>query len=179
MHHATTSILFGLLFLGLYGWLWKAPESFRTAMMAYPRKLWVGVVLAGISLAWFGYNISSVDFGPFAPAKKVLFGALPVFLWLMWRYIPDLLAVRGLGYIILLAGNPILVQVRWHGTPAHYAVAVVIYVLVIKSCFLIIYPNWWKRGIDRLYSKDGLPAKAGLTGMGLGALLVLCGVLSF
>lgn len=179
LHHATICILFGLLLVGLYAWLWKAPASFQTAMMAYPRKVWIGVVLVGVSLAWFGYNVSSVDFGPFAPAKKALFGALPLFLWLMWRYIPDLLSVRGLGYIILLAGNPILVQVRWQGTPAHYAVAVLVYILVIKACFLIIYPNLWKRGLQRVFAQEGLPKKAGLAGMGLGVVMIVMGSLSF
>ena len=106
---ALISISFGVLLGGLYGWMFAKPDAFRKAMTAFPRNIPVGVVLVAISLAWFGFKVTEVDFGPFSPAKKALYVILPFFVWGMWRYTPDFISIRGLGFLLLLAGNPILV----------------------------------------------------------------------
>lgn len=175
---ALISCAFGLVLLAFYLWMWKGPASFHKALMAFPRNLPVGLVLCSIALAWFGYNVSLVDFGPFSPAKNALFVALPFFLFCMWKYIPDLLAVRGLAYVILLAGNPVLVAVRWHGSFAHYAVALLVYVLMIKFSILIIYPNLWKRGVGWLYASEARRIKSSFAGLLLSAVMIVAGLAS-
>lgn len=173
------SIYFGLFLLGVYAWMCLRPEASDRLLRAFPRSVLPARILVSISLVWFAMNLWQVDLGGFNGLKNLLFVAVPVAYFLVLRYTPDLLAVRGLCTFVLLSAQTVLTAVRWHGSPAHCAVAVLVYVLIVKAMILVVYPHLWIRGLNWLKASAGR-RKAGLgTGMVVGAAMLLAGSLSF
>ena len=176
--HATLCLLIGLVLMGLYGWMWKAPGQADRLLRAFPRAVWPARVLAVIAVVWFGLNLREVDLGGFNPAKQALWVVVPAGIVLVLRFIPDLLAVRGLCAIVLLAAKPVMTFARWHGTPASLAVVILCYVLIVKAMILMVYPHLWIRGLNRLRDCPRCRVRVSAAGMLVGAALVVAGVLS-
>ncbi len=172
-HTPLIAIALGFVLALLYGACLLRPEAARTHLLAYPRQVWPARILMLVALVWFAWNLWQVDFGPFSKFKPVLYAAVPIGWILATTYIPDLLAVRSLCCVLLLAGNPLLIETRWHGSPAQYAIGIFVYLLMVKCMVLVVYPHLWKRGVHWAYAKPGR-AKTGFTG-GLGVALVLLG----
>jgi hypothetical protein len=173
------SIYFGLVLLAVYGFSFVKPQTALAAFRAFPRSRWPARVLVAVCLLWFAWNLNQVDLGGFNVAKRLLWVAVPLGYYLVTTFIPDLLALRGLCVFCLLAGNSVLIAVRWHGSPAHYAVALLVYVILVKCMFLVVYPHLWFRGLNWLEAVQGRFKRSLAAGMGLSGVLILCGVISF
>lgn len=160
------TFVFAVLLLVLYGWMLAAPTLFQTAMVRYPRSRIPGMVLTFLALLGFAWNLWGVDFGGLSILKRLLIPAVPVGWYLITKYLPDLLSVRGLAAILLLVGNPLLVYTRWQGTPASIVFGILVYIMVVKSIFLVAYPHLWIRGINWTFATPGrarVLASAGIT----------------
>jgi len=175
---ALTSLIFGVSLLGLYAWIALKPESAVSALRAYPRTVWPGRLLTVICMIWFARNLWMVDLGGFNELKKILYVAVPIGIYLIIVFIPDLLSVRGVCVFIVLGARPLLVETRWTGTPASFAVALFVYLLLIKSMFLVVYPHLWIRSVDwwKEHPEYRIPSIA--VGGLAGAALTVCGLLS-
>lgn len=167
----------GLLIL-VYALLLRCPTLFRRALDAYPRSVWPGRVLTAVALVWFALNLWQVDFGGLSYLKNLLYVLVPLGWWLVVTYIPDLLSVRALSCVLLLAGNPLLVETRWHGSPAQWAIGILVYVVILKCMFLMVYPHFWKRGLAWAYASEGRRTLLAGLGMGLGLVFVILGGMS-
>jgi hypothetical protein len=175
---AFASISFGLLLLLLYGSLAFRPQPSIAALGRFPRTVWPGRLLTVMCLTWFAFNLWKVDLGGFNGLKQALYVAVPVSIYLVIVYIPDLLSVRGVCGLILLAAQPLLVATRWTGTPASMAVAVFTYILILKAMMLMVYPHLWIRSLRWWKDTPAMKLPALALGGAVGAVLILCGVLS-
>jgi len=173
------STLFGIFLLLFYGWMWRMPAQADTALRAYPRSVWPARILVAISFAWFAYNLNQVDLGRFNSLKVGLWVLVPVGVYLMTKFIPDLLAIRASCTFCLLAGQPVLVAVRWHGSPAQYVVALFVYILMVTCMFLVVYPHFWYRGLDWLKENPKRRPLPLSIGCALGGILLISGIVSF
>lgn len=173
---STVAILLGVLILLDNLFLLTKPALVREALMAYPRMKLPAQVLTAVCLVWFARNLWMVDFGGFSVLKNLLFVAVPVGWYLIVTFIPDLLAVRALCCLLLLAGNPVLVAVRWQGLPS-WVVGILVYVVMIKAMVFAVYPHVWKRGVRWMFdtpNRHRIMASFGLT---VSAVLILSGLL--
>ncbi len=175
---ALVCLALGAVLIAFHLWVLLCPSTARALLDAYPRSIWPGRIFTAICLVWFAYNLWQVDLGGFNVHKRLLYGVVPIGIYLVVTYIPDLLSVRGLCCFMLLAGNPVLTATRWQDTIASVAIGVAVYVLLIASMVLAVYPHLWKRGLQNLYA-DARRLRIWLySGMGAGGILLLCGVLS-
>jgi hypothetical protein len=172
---SNVAILLGVLVLLDNLFLLLKPDLVREALMAYPRMKLPGQVLTAVCLVWFAWNLWHVDFGGLSDLKKLLFIAVPVGWYLIVTYIPDLLSVRALCCLLLLAGNPILVVVRWQGFPS-WVLGILIYVVMIKAMFFAVYPHFWKRGTRWLFETPERPKAMAALGFIASFLLILSGI---
>lgn len=135
-------------------WMLLHPVSFQSAWTAFPRKRLPGQVFTLLALLGFAYNLWGVDFGGLSVLKRLLIPAVPVGWFLITVYLPDLLAVRGLAAVLLLAGQPLLVETRWQGTPASIVFGVLVYMAIVKSMFLVAYPHLWIRFLRWAFAEE-------------------------
>ncbi|WFB34413.1 hypothetical protein P3T73_09590 [Kiritimatiellota bacterium B12222] len=173
------SIYCGVLLLALYGLCLLKPDATFSAFRRFARSVWPGRILVAICLIWFALKLNNVDVGRFNELKKALWVAVPAVFYLIITFIPDLLSVRGICLFMLLAGQSILIAVRWQEPLASYAVGLLVYALIIKSMFLVVYPHYWIRSIQKLETNLKLRKIALFSGVGMSVVLILCGVLSF
>ncbi|MEX2607623.1 MAG: hypothetical protein WD708_09775 [Kiritimatiellia bacterium] len=172
------SLYFGLVLLAVYGFSFLKPQTALAAFRAFPRSIWPARVLVAVCLVWFALNLNQVDLGGFNVVKRLLWVAVPAGYYLITTFIPDLLALRGLCTFCLLAGNSVLIAVRWHGSPAHFSVALLVYAVLIKCMFLVVYPHLWFRGLNWLEAGTKRLKASLAAGMALAAVMIVCGVVS-
>jgi hypothetical protein len=172
MSAAQVAILLGLLLIADAAVLRFRTDWAHRALLAYPRMRLPALIFTGLSLLWFAWNLWQVDFGGLSGLKRLLVVAVPAGWYLIVTYIPDLLAVRSLCTLLLLAGNPLLVQVRWQGAPS-WALGILIYAVMLKAMLLAVYPHLWKRGVHWLFAKPARLRAACGAGALTGLLLLL------
>lgn len=166
----------GVVLAALYGFVLLKPSAAHNGLMAWPRARIPAVILTVVAVAWFAHNLWFVDFGRFSePLRIALLVGVPVCSFLIITFIPDLLAVRGLCALMLLAGNPLLVQTRWHGSAAQWAIGLLVYAVMIKAMILVVYPHLWKRGVSWAFAQTSRTRALAASGMGLGVLFLVLG----
>lgn len=173
------SLCFGVVLLSLYLWIWLSPSKAFSVLKRFPRTTCPARILMAVSLVWFAMNLNQVDLGRFNVFKIGLWVLMPVTFYLIITLLSDLLAVRGLCTFGLLAGQSILTAVRWHGSAAHIAVALLVYLLMVKCMFLIVYPHFWIRGFTWLEDHPKQKKSAIIAGTGVSSVLIVVGILSF
>lgn len=159
-----TAVAFGAIGL----WALAAPAVWRSAMKAYPRFAPAGWVLAAIDLVWFAMNIKATPLGGLDQYKVALWGVTPVTIFLIVRYMDELLAVRALGGIMLLAPGVMLDASRLdYDMPLRLVMVAVAYVLIVTGCLLVSGPHRFRKWLASPASSDRLTR---VTGLGLAVL---------
>lgn len=176
---AIASLALGLVLCALYAWVGFLPAKALPALRAFPRKVRIGQILTGICLIWFAWNLGKVDLGPFNPLKNLLYVAAPLGIYYVLVYTPDLLAVRGVCVLVLLAGQPLLIATRWTGTPASWAVGILVYAMLIKAMVLVVYPHLWIRSLNRMEKEPKLLRSGLILGGVIGVAMIIAGAVSF
>jgi len=173
-----TALILGVLFLaGSVAAFF--PGRGREWLRRYPRSLWPGRILSVLCLIWFARNLTLVDMGGLNVLKNLLWVAVPASIYLVIVFVPDLLSVRGLCGLGLLAGNPLLIATRWQGTPASIMVGIWTYAVLVVCMVLIVYPHLWPRGIRRLDESAKGWSRFAVSGLLVSALLLGSALVSF
>ena len=169
----TFSISAVLAVLG--AWALASPVSWRAAMKAYPRFAPAGWAFAIVDLVWFAANIKATPLGGLDDYKQYLWIVIPFFIFLIVRYLDELLAVRALGGFILLVPGAILDASRADYHTAYRLIMVAVaYAFVVAGCLLVSGPHRFRMWMNSPIATD---SKARRTGAAFAALaLCLAGV---
>lgn len=156
-----------LLLLGL--WALAAPAAWRNALLALPRSKAVGWSLTVVSLVWFAWNVWQSPLGVFDSYKVWLYPGTPVVIFLVIRYLDDLLGARALAGILLLWPGTLLDAIRPQETPLRLALVVYAYALVVIGCYVVSGPHRFRRWTAWAVASDtrARTAGAGLLALGL------------
>ena len=83
---------------------------------------------------------ATTDLGEFSPMRNTVVIAVVVGAALLWKFVPDFLSSRSLGFLLLLAAHPVLeVTFLKHG-PLHYTLAILAYCWALLGLFLVGMP---------------------------------------
>lgn len=158
--------------LGLVGlWALAAPSAWRQAMRAFPRFVPAGWILATADLVWFAINIQNTPLGGLDHYKVGLWFVTPVVIFLIIRFMDELLAVRALGGLMLLAPGVMLDASRIdYGTPLRLVMVALAYFLIVVGCFLVSGPHRFRVWLS---SPTGSDKRARATGTSLAALAIV------
>lgn len=145
---------------------------FPDVLRRLPRSGAAGLVLglgAVALLGWHLWNLPEPDLAGFprAPVTAVfVLAGLAAFVWM-----PDLIAVRGLGALMLFLARAAL-DAGWGRLPDSLLGAIVAYaLLVIPGLFWAASPGMFVRCLGRCLATDG---RRRATGLGLLAVALLC-----
>ena len=127
-----------------------APADAQRALAAFPRSRAAAWILTAIDLAWVVFIMSHAELGLFNILKPYLpIVGIGVFAAIVWG-LDELLAVRALGGLLLLLGDPILDAVRWTGGAWPIAAAILAYILVITGAVWVLWPWSFRKTHERL-----------------------------
>lgn len=171
----TAGLLAGifLVLLGLAGLLTPAARTLTTKL---PRSRVMGIALLIIAFLWSFWLLLTMEMGEFSSFRRPLMIALPVGFFLVMRFVDEFLAVRALGILCLLAGEPLLEAAFLRYEASRLLVTVFAYLLILAGLFWVTMPyllrdqiSWGTRTSGRWFS---LSAGALLYGAALLALAV-------
>ena len=158
------SAVFGIIGL----WALALPANWRAAMKAFPRFAPAGWIFVVVDLVWFSFNINASPLGGFDEYKRALWIVTPVLIFLLIRYLDELLAARALGGFILLVPGAIFDASRADYLTAYRLIMVAVgYALVVGGCFLVSGPHRFRLWFSSPIATDGKARRTGFALVGL------------
>lgn len=156
----------GLLFL-------FSGERFSSMLGTLPRSRAATIVLWGGAFAWFIFHlltIPNVDLAGFPRSWLIaLFGGAGL---LAFKFLPDLLALRGLAVLVLFSCNELL-SAGFGQLPYSRVLAGTAYLLILAALWGGASPYVWRNAIDWVAHnpKNRVIAGAGTLALGIANLL--------
>ncbi len=127
-----------------------APAAAQRALAAFPRSRAAAWILTALDLAWVVLIMRGASLGRFDILKPYLpLAGVATFAAIVWG-LDELLAVRAIGGLLLLLGDPILDAVRWNGGAWPIAAAILAYILVIVGAVWVLWPWTFRKTHERL-----------------------------
>src|SRR5438105_15483255 len=151
----TVGILAGLFLI-----LISLPGLFKPDLASVARHFarcrTTGAVLLTISLVWSFWLVATIEMGEFSAFRRQLLIALPIGYILVLRFVEEFLAVRALGILRLLPGEPLLDAAFLRYETSRLLVTVFAYLLIVAGLFWVTMPyllrdqiNWSARTVFR------------------------------
>jgi hypothetical protein len=139
------------------------PELMRDLAQRFPRSRAFGVALLTVDLIWSFWLLATMEMGEFSTFRRPLLIALPIGYFLALRFVNELLAVRALGILLLLAAEPLLDAAFFRYETSRLLVTVFAYLLIVAGLFWVTMPyllrdqlNWSTRSAGRCRLLHGL-----------------------
>ncbi|HSI65314.1 MAG TPA: hypothetical protein VLE43_19470 [Candidatus Saccharimonadia bacterium] len=136
---ATGLVVGALLVLG-HLWAWLSADKAMAIAKAFPRHRVWGIALLAIGAVWSYFLVSYMDMGEFFTWRRWLVMLLPVTFVLVITYVPEFLAVRALGALLLLAASPLLHAAFLQPQTSRLLVPILAYVWVLGGMFFVGMP---------------------------------------
>ncbi len=130
----------GLLLLLTHAFALARPELTMRLAKEFPRSRVAGTVLLVITAIWSFLLVRAIDLGEFSPLRNPMLVAIVIGSVLSWIYVPEFLAVRALGMILLLAAEPLLESAFLKPESSRLLLVVIAYAWVIAGLFFVGMP---------------------------------------
>lgn len=131
-----------------------SPAQVRRGLLDFPRSVWPGRVLLAVDAVWAAYAVTTLHLGAFDAWKVHLYWLAPVSIILGSVYMDELLSVRALGGLLLLAAGPILNAARWHPSDARLVMTVLAYIWIGFGLLFLLEPWWFRRLTEPVIKND-------------------------
>ena len=152
------------------------PEWAREWVRKFPRSRVAGLVLLTVDFIWTYVLAYTMDWGEFYYLQKPVMFALPVFFYLVIRYVDDFLAVRALGILGMLAAAPVLDAAFLRAPMSRLLVVVLAYAWVVMGMFWVGQPHLLRDQIGWVSRSAARWRAAAVAGIAYGALVLVCAV---
>lgn len=152
---AQLSLLLGTLGAAASLWQAIAPAQVRRVLEALPRHTPTAWALTAIDLLWITWLINDTSLGRFDYLKPSLYFVAPLSFFLLINFLDELLAVRALGGLLLLAATPVLRIAQWHPSDWRLVITVIAYIWVVAGMFLVMSPYLFRRA-EKFFVPDDL-----------------------
>ena len=117
-----------------------APAPLMQGAREFPRSRFWATVFVTLSTLWAAWLAHTVDLGEFSPMRTLIVLGTFVSGILLWRFVPDFLSSRSLGFLLLLAASPVLDAVFLRHGILKIALALLAYAWALAGLFLVGMP---------------------------------------
>ncbi|MBC8206420.1 MAG: hypothetical protein ISR85_05895 [Kiritimatiellales bacterium] len=155
-----------------------APAMVRRGMETYPRSIWPGRILLAVDMVWAAYAVTQIHLGGFNAWKVHLYWLAPVLIVVGCIYLDEMLSVRALGGLLLLAAGPVLNAARWNPSAWRLVITVLAYLWIGVGLFWLMEPWWFRRMTLRMRS-DAVIRGGGIIKALFGAALIALALLVY
>jgi len=170
----TTGLAAGILVVFTHAFALFRPEQTIAWAKAFPRSRGAATVLLGIAAFWSFLLVQSIDLGEFSPLRNTMLVAIVAGAVLSWIYVPEFLAVRSLGMLLLLAAEPLLESAVLQHETSRLLLVVLAYVWVIAGLFYVGMPYLLRDAIQWVTADRNRLKLGALAGTLYGLALVVC-----
>ena len=171
-----TAIVLGAIYIAAFLPAALAPASFTAWSRKLSRNYPLGVVLMLLATLWFVVLTGVMDLGEISNVRVHLMVVWTVAGVLMAIFVPGLLALRGLGCLLLLAAALMLDAAFLATTPWRYVVTLLAYGWVVKGMILVYSPHVGRRWLDWLTESEQRLRAFSWPGIALGLILIVLGL---
>lgn len=175
----TVGILLGLLLLASHLWAWRNADKSMALAKAFPRNRVAGIVLLTLCLLWSLFLVACMDMGEFFTWRTRILMLLPVTFLLVILYVPEFLAVRALGSLLLLAAMPVLSAAFLQPQISRLLLPVLAYAWIIGGMFFVGMPYLLRDGIQWVSQSRARWQMATLGGAVYGAALLIAALVTY
>ena len=169
-----TGLAVGLLLLVTHAFALIRPDQTISLAKAFPRSRVAATVLLAIAAIWSFLLVRTIDLGEFSPLRNVMLVAIVAGAVLSWIYVPEFLAVRSLGMVLLLLAEPLLESAVLRAETTRLLLVIIAYVWAIAGLFYVGMPYLLRDAIGWLTSNKFRFKVGALAGIVYGLALVLC-----
>jgi len=166
--------------------VWKA-RACKEWLIKLPRHRSAGIYTLAVSMFWFWLLIApddrgllsslSMDIGEFNAVKPWLRILVPIAFLGMVLYVKEFLFVRALGVLALMVTGPLLAASFNKDPATRLLVPVFSYLLLTKGLFWVGMPYTFRDLVTWATASDNRWRILAFSGLGYGALTLLCAVL--
>jgi len=134
------AILIGVLLAGshLFGLL--APDLCIGGARSFPRSRFWGTTVLIVATLWTLLLTATTDLGEFSPMRNTIMLGIAAGAFLLWKFVPDFLSSRSLGFVLLLAVHPVLETTFLQSGMLKLALVILAYCWAIAGLFLVGMP---------------------------------------
>lgn len=169
-------ILIGLWFIASHVFALAKPDLVKPWLKAFPRNEKIGTVLVIITFAWTFVIWSCMDLGEFFKIEKpvqliLVAGCVGVIV-----YVKEFLAVRSLGFLMILAAAPILDSAFLKEPQTRLLIVALAYAIALKGMFWVGMPYLMRDQINWVLAKDNRYKIGAIAGAVYGVVVLVCAV---
>ena len=169
-------VLIGLVWIAAHVFMLTRLEQTREWARQFPRSRTAGLVLLTVDFIWTYVLVYTMDWGEFYYLQTPVMFGLPVFFYLVIRYVDEFLAVRALGILGLLAAAPVLNAAFLRPPVSRLLVVVLAYAWVVLGMWYVSMPHALRDHLALLNRSASYWRAAALAGIAYGAVVLLCAV---
>jgi hypothetical protein len=169
-------ILIGLVLLGTHLFALLTRNVCLPVVRSIPRSRAWGTALLAITTLWLVAFVHTADLGEFSPMRNMVTLASIAGAFLLWKFVPDFLASRSLGFLLLLAAHPVLETTFLQSGFLHFALAALAYVWAVAGLFLVGMPYLHRDAIAWISASKGRWNLACWVGILYGVALLIDGL---
>lgn len=153
------------------------PDLVKPWLKAFPRNEKLGIVLVVIAFAWSLVIWSCMDLGEFFRVERpVQFLIVGVCVGVI-VYVKEFLAVRALGFLLILAAAPMLESAFLKEPQSRLLLVVLAYAIAVKGMFWVGMPYLLRDQIGWVLAKENRYKLGAIAGAAYGLVILLCAVL--
>jgi hypothetical protein len=169
-------ILIGLWLIASHAIALAKPDLVKPWLKRFPRNEKIGIVLVIIAFAWTFVIWSCMDLGEFFKIEKpvqmiLVAGCVGVIV-----YVKEFLAVRSLGFLMILAAAPILDSAFLKEPQTRLLIVALAYAIALKGMFWVGMPYLMRDQINWVLAKDNRYKIGAIGGAVYGLVVLICAV---
>jgi hypothetical protein len=175
----TTGFIVGALLVAGHLWAYLKAEQAMAIAKKFPRHRAWGIALLAVGAVWSFFLVSYMDMGEFFTWRRWLAMLLPLTFVLVVFFVPEFLAVRALGALLLLAASPVLHAAFLQPQTSRLLVPILAYVWVLGGMFLVGMPYLLRDGITWATANPGRWKMASAGGAAYGVLMLVTAAIAW
>jgi len=169
-----TALFFvGLLLVVSHGLALMKPKVVKDWLRAFPRSPQTGLILLTAAGVWFFILVQVMDLGEFSNWRRTVLIGTPIAWYLTWKYVEEFLAVRALGMLVILAGEPLLEAAFLRPELSRLFLVTLVFIWIVFAMFWVGMPYTLRDQIAWLTRNEKRWQFAALAGVAYGVLLMI------
>jgi uncharacterized membrane protein (DUF485 family) len=172
-------MVLGVALLLSHLWAWIRADQAKALAKVFPRHRAAGIALLAVCLGWCWFLVSCMDMGEFYTWRRYLMMLVPISFVLVITFVPEFLAVRALGTLMILAASPLLHAAFLQPQTSRLLLPTLAYIWAIAGMFLVGLPYLMRDWVDWLSKEPARWSMAALAGAAYGAVLFVVAVVDY